>query len=163
MNLTKHRVLLGTLFRETNTFSSGRKVLGDFSISVGDELFACRGDGFPLSGKGFSLDPGPVTLKATLLRRTDGNVYLEDRHSHAASLSGIHTSMGPCAVVEHQGCYNPFNVPPRPIAALMIPSSRQAAQCKPLASAPATSARFPTSSSATQSISWTSRVETHYQ
>lgn len=38
MNLTKHRILQGTLFHEINTFASDREVLGDFSISIGDEL-----------------------------------------------------------------------------------------------------------------------------
>lgn len=56
-----------------------------------------------IGGKGFPLDPGPVSVRATLLRLTDGRFTLEDRHSHAASMNGIHIEMGPCAVVEAEG------------------------------------------------------------
>jgi len=56
-----------------------------------------------LGGKTFSLDPGPVAVTARLIRLTDGNYTLEDRHSHAASMSGIHMKMGPCALLEVEG------------------------------------------------------------
>ncbi len=56
-----------------------------------------------VGGRGFSLDPGPVPIKAKLIRLTDGQFILEDRHSHAASMGGIHADMGPCAVVETEG------------------------------------------------------------
>lgn len=56
-----------------------------------------------VGGKTFPLDPGPVTLKAKLIRLTDGCYTLEDRHSHAASMSGVHMEMGPSAVVQIEG------------------------------------------------------------
>jgi hypothetical protein len=57
----------------------------------------------PLGGKGSRLDPGPVSLEVEKLSESDGNFTLEDRHSHSAGSSGIHVSMGPCAVVRHRG------------------------------------------------------------
>ncbi len=56
-----------------------------------------------LGGKTFSLDPGPVPVTARLVRLTDGDYTLEDRHSHAASMSGIHMKMGPCALLDVEG------------------------------------------------------------
>lgn len=56
-----------------------------------------------VGGKTFPGDPGPVPVRATLIRLTDGCYTLEDRHSHAASMSGIHLNMGPCAVVQVEG------------------------------------------------------------
>jgi microcystin degradation protein MlrC len=56
-----------------------------------------------LGGKTFSLDPGPVAVTAKLIRLTDGNYTLEDRHSHAASMSGVHMRMGPCALLDVEG------------------------------------------------------------
>ncbi|MEO6846318.1 MAG: M81 family metallopeptidase [Chthoniobacterales bacterium] len=56
-----------------------------------------------VGGKTFSGDPGPVSFKAKLIRLTDGNYVLEDRHSHAATMGGVNIAMGPCAVVESEG------------------------------------------------------------
>src|SRR5690606_24910340 len=52
-----------------------------------------------IGGKTFAQHT-PVPVRAKLVRLTDGAYTLEDRHSHAASMSGIHMKMGPCAVVE---------------------------------------------------------------
>lgn len=57
----------------------------------------------PLGGRGSRLDPGPVSLEVEKLSESDGNFTLEDRHSHSAGSSGIHVSMGPCALVRHRG------------------------------------------------------------
>lgn len=48
-------------------------------------------------------DPGPVTLEATLLSRSDGRFTLEDRNSHLAAMMGVHVDMGPCATVRAGG------------------------------------------------------------
>lgn len=53
-----------------------------------------------VGGKTFSGDRGPVDVQAKLIRLTDGCYTLEDRHSHAASMSGVHMVMGLSAVVE---------------------------------------------------------------
>lgn len=55
-----------------------------------------------IGGKGSSLDAGPVTLEVELLSTSDGRFELEDRHSHLASMHGVHIDMGPCAVVRHR-------------------------------------------------------------
>lgn len=57
----------------------------------------------PVGGRGWHLDPGPVTLPVTLVSRGSGAFRLEDVHSHLASMSGAHFDMGPCAVVRHAG------------------------------------------------------------
>jgi microcystin degradation protein MlrC len=56
-----------------------------------------------IGGKGSRLDPGPVELDLTLVSTSDGRFTLEDRHSHMASMNGLHVDMGPCAVVRHRG------------------------------------------------------------
>ncbi len=56
-----------------------------------------------LGGKRFPLDPGPVAVRARLVSLSDGKFVLEDRHSHAASMGGVHIDMGPSAVVEVEG------------------------------------------------------------
>lgn len=48
-------------------------------------------------------DEGPLPLQAVLLNQSDGRFTLEDRHSHLASMCGIHIDMGPCAVIETNG------------------------------------------------------------
>jgi microcystin degradation protein MlrC len=48
-------------------------------------------------------DPGPVTVEATLLSRSDGRFTLEDRNSHLAAMMGVHIDMGPCATVRAGG------------------------------------------------------------
>jgi microcystin degradation protein MlrC len=53
-----------------------------------------------LGGKG-RLSGGPVELNVELLSTSDGRFELEDRHSHLASMCGVHVDMGPCAVVRH--------------------------------------------------------------
>lgn len=57
----------------------------------------------PLGGKGSALDPGPVMLDVELISRSSGRFTLEDRHSHLASMFGVHVDMGPSAVVRHRG------------------------------------------------------------
>jgi microcystin degradation protein MlrC len=56
-----------------------------------------------IGGKGSKLDEGPLSLKVTLVSRSDGRFELEDRQSHLASMSGTSYRMGPCAVVQHEG------------------------------------------------------------
>jgi microcystin degradation protein MlrC len=56
-----------------------------------------------VGGKALPGDPGPVSLDARLLRRSDGAFLLEDRHSHMASMCGVNIEMGPCAVIESKG------------------------------------------------------------
>lgn len=56
-----------------------------------------------IGGKTFALDPGPVEVRARLIRKTDGRFQLEDIHSHMASMSGISVDMGPSAVLEVDG------------------------------------------------------------
>lgn len=56
-----------------------------------------------VGGRGSRLDPGPVTLDAAFVSRSDGRFELEDKHSHLASMHGIHIDMGPCAVVRSGG------------------------------------------------------------
>lgn len=65
------RVLLAGLFHETHTFLEGTTSLADFAVRRGDELFAARGDGSPLSGMlevahqcGWNVSP-LVDLRAT--------------------------------------------------------------------------------------------------
>lgn len=52
-----------------------------------------------LGGKASRLDPGPLELEVRLVRRTDGEFFLEDKQSHLASMAGSRIHMGPCAVV----------------------------------------------------------------
>ncbi len=56
-----------------------------------------------IGGKGSQFDEGPVELDVEILSRSDGRFELEDRHSHMASMGGIHVNMGPTAVVQHRG------------------------------------------------------------
>ncbi len=57
----------------------------------------------PLGGRGSALDSGPLTLEVELVSRSNGQFDLEDRHSHLASMVGVHVDMGPSAVVRHAG------------------------------------------------------------
>ena len=58
----------------------------------------------PIGGKGWRLDPGPVTLDVELVSRSDGVFELEDRNSHIAGWLGTKLDiLGPCAVVRHRG------------------------------------------------------------
>ncbi|MCC6415023.1 MAG: M81 family metallopeptidase [Opitutaceae bacterium] len=52
-----------------------------------------------IGGRGSRLDPGPVEIDATLVSRSDGQFELVDKHSHLASMNGMHIAMGPSAVV----------------------------------------------------------------
>ncbi len=54
-----------------------------------------------LGGKGSRLTDGPLPLTVELQSTSDGQFDLEDRHSHLASMNGLHIEMGPCAVVKH--------------------------------------------------------------
>jgi microcystin degradation protein MlrC len=56
-----------------------------------------------VGGRASSLDPGPVTLEAQLISRSDGRFTLEDRHSHLAAMQGVNVDMGRCAVIEAAG------------------------------------------------------------
>jgi microcystin degradation protein MlrC len=56
-----------------------------------------------LGGRGSRLDPGPVTLDAMFVSRSDGRFMLEDRQSHLVGGVGMQIDMGPCAVVRHGG------------------------------------------------------------
>lgn len=56
-----------------------------------------------IGGKGSRLDAGPLELKVTLVSRHHGRFELEDKHSHLASMSGLHFDMGPTAVVRARG------------------------------------------------------------
>lgn len=42
------RILLAGLFHETNTFAPGKMGAEDFRISLGKDLFGCKGDGSPM-------------------------------------------------------------------------------------------------------------------
>jgi len=70
-------------------FLQGREPGGIYDLRIG--------------GRGFPGDPGPTAVRGRLIRVTDGEFILEDRHSHAASMGGLRVSMGPCAVVESEG------------------------------------------------------------
>ena len=80
-------------------------------VAINDPESVKRLAGLPLGqttrlaigGRGWSLDPGPVDLEVTLVSRSDGKFELEDVHSHLASMSGTHITMGDCAVVRHAG------------------------------------------------------------
>ncbi len=56
-----------------------------------------------VGGRGSRLDPGPLSIAATFVSRSDGAFTLEDPQSHLASLSGTRFEMGPCAVVRSGG------------------------------------------------------------
>ena len=56
-----------------------------------------------VGGRGSKLDPGSVSIEATLLSRSDGRFTLEDRNSHLAASQGIYIDMGPCATVRADG------------------------------------------------------------
>jgi microcystin degradation protein MlrC len=49
------------------------------------------------------LDPGPVTVEAELVSRSDGRFTLEDRQSHLAAFQGTRIDMGLCATVRAGG------------------------------------------------------------
>jgi len=58
----------------------------------------------PIGGRGWKLDPGPVTLEVELLSLSDGVFELEDRNSHIAGWLGTRLDiLGPTAVVRHRG------------------------------------------------------------
>jgi microcystin degradation protein MlrC len=56
-----------------------------------------------IGGKASRLGDEPIVLRVELESTSDGRFELEDRHSHLASMNGIHINMGPCAVVRHAG------------------------------------------------------------
>jgi len=74
---------------ETVAFLQTQEEGGIFDLHVG--------------GKNHPFDVGPVALRARLIRCSDGAFKLEDRHSHAASMSGENIQMGPCALIECEG------------------------------------------------------------
>ncbi|MBI1899524.1 MAG: MlrC C-terminal domain-containing protein [Planctomycetia bacterium] len=49
------------------------------------------------------LTSGPAELEVELLSKSNGRFELLDRHSHLASMCGVHVDMGNCAVVRHGG------------------------------------------------------------
>jgi microcystin degradation protein MlrC len=55
-----------------------------------------------IGGRGSPLGGGPVELDVDLLSTSNGRFELEDRHSHLASMCGVHIDMGPSAVVRHR-------------------------------------------------------------
>jgi microcystin degradation protein MlrC len=57
----------------------------------------------PLGGWSWAGDEGPVSLDVELISQSDGEFTLEDPHSHLASMSGLHFSMGPTVVLRHGG------------------------------------------------------------
>ncbi|MBW3543290.1 MAG: M81 family metallopeptidase [Planctomycetes bacterium] len=59
----------------------------------GDRVTLSIGD------RGSRLAEGPLELDVELVSVSDGRFDLEDRHSHLASMSGVHIEMGDCAVV----------------------------------------------------------------
>ena len=63
------------------------------------------GERFALSigGRGSRLSPPPLEAEVELVSTSDGKFELEDRHSHLASMHGVHIDMGPCAVVRLSG------------------------------------------------------------
>lgn len=67
------------------------------SVSPGSQIELALG------GKGSRLDPGPIRLKVTLIRRFEGLFELADKQSHLASMVGDRFDMGPSAVVEAEG------------------------------------------------------------
>lgn len=56
-----------------------------------------------VGGRGSRFDAGPIHLDVEVIHRSDGRFELEDRHSHMASMGGIHVDMGATAVVRHGG------------------------------------------------------------
>ena len=58
-----------------------------------------------VGGKRSRLDPGPVTVEAELVSRSDGRFTLEDRQSHLAASQGARIEMGPCATVRAGGVW----------------------------------------------------------
>jgi microcystin degradation protein MlrC len=56
-----------------------------------------------IGGKGSRLTEGPLPLEVELVSKSDGRFDLEDRHSHLASMYGIHIDMGESAVVRADG------------------------------------------------------------
>ncbi len=56
-----------------------------------------------IGGKASHLGGVPVELDVVVESTSDGRFELEDRHSHLASMCGVHINMGPCAVVRHEG------------------------------------------------------------
>ncbi len=59
-----------------------------------------------IGGKSSPLSGGPVELEVELLSASDGRFELEDRHSHLASMCGVHIDMGLSAVVRHRASAN---------------------------------------------------------
>jgi microcystin degradation protein MlrC len=82
------------------------------AVVINDPAAVQRCQGVPIGksvslevgGRGSRLGEGPVKLiDAELLGMSDGRFELEDRHSHLASMCGVHVDMGPCATVRHRG------------------------------------------------------------
>jgi microcystin degradation protein MlrC len=57
----------------------------------------------PIGGKGWRLDPGPVTLDVELVSRSNGRFEVEDANSNQVVMLGRVVNMGPSAVVRHRG------------------------------------------------------------
>lgn len=88
------RALLESSFDKTAVILNDPEAVGDLqTVAPGSTRRLALG------GKGSSRDPGPVEVDATLVRLTDGQFELEDKHSHLASMTGYHIDMGPCAVL----------------------------------------------------------------
>ncbi|HEX4271207.1 MAG TPA: M81 family metallopeptidase [Rhizomicrobium sp.] len=56
-----------------------------------------------IGGKGWRLDPGPLSLEVELISRSDGHFYTEDANSNQVVVMGRNINMGPSAVVRHRG------------------------------------------------------------
>ena len=56
-----------------------------------------------IGGTGSRITSGPAELEVAVFSLSDGKFDLEDRHSHLASMCGVHIDMGPSAVVRHRG------------------------------------------------------------
>jgi microcystin degradation protein MlrC len=57
----------------------------------------------PIGGRGWRLDPGPVTLDVELVSRSNGRFEVEDANSNQVVMLGRVVNMGPSAVVRHRG------------------------------------------------------------
>jgi microcystin degradation protein MlrC len=73
------------------------------SVSAVGSLTRGQRTTLAIGGKSSRLGGEPMVLEVELNSTSDGRFTLEDRHSHLASMHGVHIQMGPCAVVRHQG------------------------------------------------------------
>lgn len=90
--LVEHRVA-----RAAVVINDPQTVLALSGLKPGDRAELAIG------GKASRLGGAPMRLFVTLESTSDGRFELEDRHSHLASMCGVHIHMGPCAVVRHEG------------------------------------------------------------